>query len=274
MAERNAEKRRTEERRITESIEGEKNGKRTNPDPHDRPASRVGAVVLAAGRGKRMQSRVPKQYMELCGKPLIFYAHKAFEDSPQIDEIVLITGPGETEQVRAEIVERFGFYKVSCVAEGGAERYHSVYEGLKCLEGADYVLIHDGARPLVDEGIISRCVSGAAAWDACVAAMPVKDTIKVADADGFSADTPDRSILWGVQTPQAFSYPLIREAYDRLFEAEENQRGITDDAMVAEKLLGTKVKLVEGAYYNMKVTTPEDILVAAALMEAGRDAID
>ena len=144
----------------------------------------------------------------------------------------------------------------------------------KALEGADYVLIHDGARPLVDEGIISRCVSGAAAWDACVAAMPVKDTIKVADADGFSADTPDRSILWGVQTPQAFSYPLIREAYDRLFEAEENQRGITDDAMVAEKLLGTKVKLVEGAYYNMKVTTPEDILVAAALMEAGRDAID
>ena len=164
MAERNAEKRRTEERRITESIEGEKNGKRTNPDPHDCPAGRVGAVVLAAGRGKRMQSRDPKQYMELCGKPLIFYALKAFEDSPQIDEIVLITGPGETEQVRAEIVERFGFYKVSCVAEGGAERYHSVYEGLKCLEGADYVLIHDGARPLVDEGIIFRCVSGAAAF--------------------------------------------------------------------------------------------------------------
>ncbi len=102
----------------------------------------------------------------------------------------------------------------------------------------------------------------------------MKDTIKVADADGFSADTPDRSTLWGVQTPQAFSYPLIREAYDRLFESEENQRGITDDAMVAEKLLGTKVKLVEGAYYNMKVTTPEDILVAAALMEAGRDADD
>ncbi len=124
----------------------EKNGKLTGTDLQNRPAGRVGAVVLAAGRGKRMQSRVPKQYMELCGKPLIFYALKAFEDSPQIDEIVLITGPGETEQVRAEIVERFGFGKVSRVAEGGAERYHSVYEGLKCLEGADYVLIH-GAGP-------------------------------------------------------------------------------------------------------------------------------
>lgn len=259
--------------RWTAAVSGEKHG-------------RTAAVVLAGGRGSRMKSQVPKQYIDLCGRPLIYYALKAFEDSSVIDEIVLVAGRGEAERVRRGIVEKYGFSKVAAVTEGGAERYDSVNAGLACLAGgavsasggeravsvsmADYVLIHDGARPLVDQDIIARCADGAEKWGACVAAVPVKDTIKVAGGDGFAAETPNRSTLWAVQTPQAFSLSLIRSAYGVLMASEENRRGITDDAMVAERFLGAKVRLVEGSYSNIKVTTPEDIAVAEALLRMRR----
>ena len=129
------------------------------------------------------------------------------------------------------------------------------------------MLIHDGARPLVTEAVISRAVQAAVQNDACVVGMPVKDTIKVADAHGFAESTPDRSLLWQVQTPQAFAYPLVRGAYDRLMADETLQKGITDDAMVVEHLSGTKVRLVEGSYENLKVTTPEDLVLAEALLK-------
>lgn len=226
---------------------------------------RIGAVVLAGGQGRRMQSAVQKQYMMLGGRPLLVYALEAFARSA-VDEIVLVTGAGEEAYAKQEIVDTYGIRKVAAVVAGGKERYHSVYEGLKALRGCDYVLIHDGARPLVSEAVICRAIEGAVRYHACVAAMPVKDTIKVANEVGFAAATPDRSRLWQVQTPQAFSYPLIRSAYDQVMADEVLQAGITDDAMVVETVTEVPVKLIEGSYENMKVTTPEDMVIAEALL--------
>ena len=227
----------------------------------------VTAVVLAAGQGRRMESEIQKQYMEVNGRPLIFYALDAFEKSA-VDEVVLVVGSGEMENCRRDIVERFGFSKVARIVEGGKERYHSVYEGLKAAAaGADYVLIHDGARPCVDKRIIGDAIAGAKEYGACVVGMPVKDTIKIADEAEFARETPDRRNLWMIQTPQAFSYELIFAAYTRLFESEENQAGVTDDAMVVEIMTERKVKLIRGSYENMKVTTPEDIAIVEVLLK-------
>ena len=230
-------------------------------------------IVLAAGQGRRMKSQVAKQFLLLDGKPLVYYSLKAFEDSG-MDGIVLVTGADDIEYCRREIVEQFGFQKVISIVAGGMERYHSVYAGLRALsevlEAEDVVLIHDGARPLVDEDIISRTIRAAMESGACTAAMPVKDTIKVADPDQFAARTLDRSTLWQIQTPQVFSYGLIRGAYERMMGDPSFQKGVTDDAMVVESMTDRKVKLVEGSYRNLKVTTPEDMEVAACFLAAGK----
>lgn len=230
---------------------------------------RTGAVILAGGRGSRMHSAVQKQYLLLAGRPLICRALAAFEESG-IDEMVLVTGAGEEDYVRREILSGMELTKLKAVVAGGKERYHSVYAGLKALEGCDHVLIHDGARPLVTGEIIRRAMDGARIYGACVVGMPVKDTIKVADESGFACATPDRSHLWQVQTPQAFSYELVRSAYDRMMADPRLQEGVTDDAMVVETCgpQGTKIRLVEGSYENLKVTTPEDLILAEALLAA------
>lgn len=227
---------------------------------------RIGAVVLAGGQGKRMKSSVQKQYMMLEDRPLITYALETFEAST-VDEIVLVVAAGETDYVRQEILPACRLTKLAAVAEGGKERYHSVYAGLKALTDCDYVLIHDGARPLVTGEIIERTIEGAVQWEACVAAMPVKDTIKVSDDQGWASSTPDRSHLWQVQTPQAFAYPLVRGAYDKIMAEPVLQQGITDDAMVVERHAGHPVKLVKGSYENLKITTPEDLVLAQALLK-------
>lgn len=227
---------------------------------------KTGAVILAGGRGSRMKSEIQKQYMLLGGRPLITYALDAFEKSP-VDEIVLVVGAGEEAYVK-QTLSAYPYSKLAAVVPGGQERYHSVYEGLKALTDCSYVLIHDGARPLVAADVISRAMEGAKRYGACVAGMPVKDTIKIADAHGFAAATPDRSLLWQIQTPQAFSYSLVREAYDRLISDPSAQHGITDDAMVVESQTEQKVRLVEGSYENLKVTTPEDMILAEALLNS------
>ena len=155
---------------------------------------------------------------------------------------------------------------------GGKERYESVYRALLAMDREEmkvpnrdgYVFIHDGARPFVDEGIIERTYEAVRKHRACVAGMPSKDTIKVVDADGFAKETPDRKTLWLVQTPQVFEAPLIKEAYFRLMKKECIQ--VTDDAMVVEQMLGIPVKLIEGSYENIKITTPEDLPVAEAFI--------
>ncbi|MCI5919834.1 MAG: 2-C-methyl-D-erythritol 4-phosphate cytidylyltransferase [Roseburia sp.] len=221
------------------------------------------AIVLAAGVGKRMNSKIQKQYMLLGGKPVLFYALDAFEKS-RVDEIILVVGKGEIEYCRKEIVEKYKFHKVTKIVEGGKERYHSVYEGLKAIDTADYVLIHDGARPFLNQQILARAMEAVKQYQACVVGMPVKDTIKITTEDGFSKETPERKHVWMIQTPQCFSYPLIFDVYQKMLQNEDTT--ITDDAMVLEKVKGLPVKMVEGSYRNIKITTPEDLLVAEAYL--------
>ncbi len=232
------------------------------------------AVVLAAGSGSRMNSDIKKQYMEIGGKPLIYYSLKAFEESI-IDDIILVVSRGDVDYVSKEIVEKYHFDKVQAVVEGGLARYHSVRLGLQAAAAdCDYAFIHDGARPFVDRDIIMRAFQAVKEYKACVVGMPAKDTIKIADEKGFAASTPDRNLMWTIQTPQVFSYKTILELYQRLDRDEGDLMAkginITDDAMVVEYYTDTKVKLVEGSYDNIKITTPEDITVAEAILDRRR----
>lgn len=226
------------------------------------------AIVLAAGRGSRMKSKVHKQYLLLNGHPLLYYSLQVFQDS-FIDEIILVTGADEIAYCQQEIVEKYGITKVTKVVAGGRERYHSVYCGLQAIEDCEHVFIHDGARPFVTAEILARAYEMVKKEHACVVGMPVKDTIKLADEDGYAADTPRRDLLWMVQTPQVFDLVLIKTAYERFLANEQEilAKGIriTDDAMVAETFSDTRVRLVEGSYQNIKITTPEDIRIAEAL---------
>lgn len=222
------------------------------------------AIVLSAGRGSRMKSDIQKQYLNIDGKPVIYYSLKQFEGFQEIDEVILVTGEAELEYCREQIVEKYGLKKVKKIVPGGKERYHSVYRGLCAVEKCDYVFIHDGARPFLDGTILKRAMEAVRENDACVVGMPVKDTIKIADETQFANTTPDRSRVWMVQTPQVFSYSLIKEAHDQLMQQEIT--GITDDAMVLERMTGKRVKLVEGSYRNIKITTPEDLLIAEAFI--------
>lgn len=227
------------------------------------------AIILAAGRGTRMGGDVPKQYLMLKGKPVLYYSLKVFQDS-FIDKIILVASEKEVEYCREKVVGHFGFGKVAAVTAGGNERYHSVWEGLKAAGECDYIFIHDGARPFVTEDILERAYANVSKYHACVVGMPVKDTIKIADENGFCASTPSRDSVWAVQTPQVFSYPLIKDAYGTLMKKERECLGrglrITDDAMVVETFTDRKVKLVEGSYRNIKLTTPEDLKVAESLL--------
>ena len=221
-------------------------------------------IIVAAGSGSRMNSDRPKQFLEMEGHPLLYYTVKAWQES-FISEIILVTSGGYLDFVKKDIVEKYGFNKVTKVITGGETRFDSVYQGLLACEDADYVYIHDGARPCVDAGVIERAREGAEEYGACVSAVPVKDTIKVVDKEGFAIDTPERSSLWAMQTPQAFKYDIVRKAYDAL--ADKDRTGITDDAMVVEKTTDIKVKMVMGSYENVKVTTPEDLRVVENIIK-------
>ena len=221
-------------------------------------------IIVAAGTGSRMNSDRPKQFLEMEGHPLLYYTVKAWQES-FISEIILVTSGGYLDFVKKDIVEKYGFDKVTKVITGGETRFDSVYRGLLACEDADYVYIHDGARPCVDAGVIERAREGAEEYGACVSAVPVKDTIKVVDKEGFAIDTPERSSLWAMQTPQAFKYDIVRKAYDAL--ADKDRTGITDDAMVVEKSGAVKVKMVVGSYDNVKVTTPEDLRVVENIIK-------
>ena len=227
------------------------------------------AIILAAGKGNRMCSDIPKQYMNLCGNPVIYYSLKAFEKSA-VDEIVLVAGADDVEFCQEEIVNRYEIKKVRAVVSGGAERYLSVYEGLKAASDADYVLVHDGARPMIDEESIDLSMKMVPLEKACVLATMVKDTIKVVNESGYAVDTPRRNSLWAVQTPQSFDRELLVEAYSRFFN-EQSKGGelpiITDDAMLVEQMTNKKVKILPGKYSNIKITTPEDLEIAKMFLK-------
>ena len=225
------------------------------------------AIVLAAGKGTRMNSKIQKQFLEIKGKPVLYYSLKCFQESPLIRDIILVTGEESLSYCKEEIVEKFGFSKVTKVTAGGKERYDSVYAGLCACENTDYVLIHDGARPFVTEEMLERTCFSVKETGVCVVGMPVKDTIKISDRNEMVQSTPERERVWLVQTPQAFRYSLIKESYESILN--KDMSGITDDAMIVEQESGVKVALVRGSYENIKITTPEDLIIAEAFLHHG-----
>ncbi len=223
------------------------------------------AIVLAGGSGERMNTSVKKQYLMLRDRPVIWYSLHAMQICPRIDEIVLVCAPGEIDYCRQKIVEKYEFNKVAKITEGGSDRCHSVYEGLKMAADSDFVLIHDAARPFIDQDMLNRILDTLSECPACVVGMPVKDTIKMSDAGGFIARTLPRDKLWMIQTPQSFSYLMIREAYEKLEQEGVPMEHLTDDAMVLEYSSDVRIKLIEGSYNNIKITTQEDLPLAETL---------
>lgn len=223
------------------------------------------AIVLAAGQGKRMHSKVQKQFLEIGQKPIVYYSLHCFQESPRIQEIILVTSKEMIPYCEKEIVEKYGFGKVTRIVEGGKERYDSVYAGLKGCKDTDFVFIHDGARPFITVEMVERGYQAVVKTGACVLGMPSKDTVKLADEEGYIKETPDRKIVWNVQTPQIFSYKLICTAYGSM--QQKDMSNVTDDAMVVEQETGTRILLVEGSCQNIKITTPEDLAVAEAFLQ-------
>lgn len=222
-----------------------------------------GAVIVAAGRGTRMGTADNKAYLPIAERPVLAHTLEAFERCGRVEEIVIVAAGHEIGRAE-ELVRAGGFAKVAAVVAGGAERQDSVEAGLSAL-GTDGALIHDAARPLVTPEQIAACLEAAEEHGASTLAVPVKDTIKVTEA-GMVVSTPDRSTLCAVQTPQAFGRLALLEAH-RL--AREAGAAATDDAMLFERL-GRKVAAVPGHYTNLKITTPEDLLVAELFLERRR----
>ncbi len=228
--------------------------------------NKVVAIVLAGGKGKRMGASVSKQYLLIEEKPVLYYSLKAFEQS-NVDEIIIVTEKGSEAYCKTNIVEKYNIGKVSSIIEGGAERYNSVHNGLKAVMDASentYVLIHDGARALISIEVINRTIEWVKEKKAVVVGVPVKDTIKIVDSNNVVVDTPMRETLWQIQTPQAFIYEEILNAYNKVIS--ENVQGITDDSMVMEYSGIRKVEVVMGEYENIKITTPDDLVYAKSII--------
>ena len=219
---------------------------------------KASAIIVAAGKGSRMKADCPKQFIEVLEKPILYYTLKAFERSG-IDEVVIVTSEEYIEYVKAEIVERYHFKKVDKVVVGGNERYQSVYKGLMELSDSDYILVHDAARPFIEVDMINRVIREVENNEAVIVGVKSKDTIKIVDEDGFVKMTPNRNYVWNIQTPQAFAYDLLKSAYDIVIN--ENYTCITDDAMVVEYATKQQIKVIEGSYSNIKITTIEDLKV-------------
>lgn len=229
---------------------------------------KISAIVLAAGRGSRMKSDIQKQFMLLGQYPVVYYSLAVFQNSI-VDEIVLVTGEDDVAFCKHEIVDKYGFSKVTQVISGGAERYESVYRGLCTLTNTKYVLIHDGARPFITDKMIKDTLAEVKTCGACTVGMPVKDTIKITDQDQMSLSTPDRNTLWQIQTPQTFDYALLKSAYDILLQSKNIT--VTDDTMIIEQCGKTRVKVIEGTYFNIKITTPEDMEIAQIFLKKAVD---
>ncbi|MEX6588105.1 2-C-methyl-D-erythritol 4-phosphate cytidylyltransferase [Paraclostridium bifermentans] len=214
-----------------------------------------GVVIVAAGTGSRMKKDINKQFIKLKNKEIVAHTIEKFYNSENIDDIVVVIREDEEEYFNKNIKEKYGFTNIK-VAHGGNERQDSVFNGIKMLKKeCDVVLIHDGARPFVTDDIIKRSINKANEHNAIVVGVKVKDTIKVVSDNGNIVDTPNRSYLWAVQTPQVFKYVIITKAYE---DAYNNNYYGTDDAMLVERI-GYNVKMIEGSYNNIKITTQEDL---------------
>ena len=221
----------------------------------------ISAIVLAGGRGKRMNYHKSKQFIEIKGKPVLVYTLEKFIYNKSIDEVILVLPEDEVDYCKKEVLQRYSL-KVDRIVIGGKERQDSVFNALEAMEKADIVLIHDGARPFINEKIIEEGIKYANIYGAAAPGVAPKDTIKVKNEDNISVDTPDRNMLVAVQTPQCFKYDEIYQCHRKI---KEENAIVTDDTSVVERY-GHKVYLYEGDYTNIKITTPEDLILAERLI--------
>ena len=225
--------------------------------------SKVCALIPAAGKGSRMAHSVKKPYLKLAQKPILAHTIQRFEQNSAVDAIFVIVDQADFSECRTAVLRSYPFTKVQELVGGGETRQMSVYNGVRALSAdVDFVIVHDGVRPFVTDEVIFACLTAADECGAAVAAVPVKDTIKVANEDSFIVETPARDQLWAVQTPQVFRKSLLEEAHQ---VAQARQLTATDDASLVEQL-GFPVKLVKGSYANLKITTPIDLQVAEVLI--------
>ena len=221
----------------------------------------ISAIVLAGGRGKRMNYHKSKQFIEIKGKPVLVYTLEKFIYNKSIDEVILVLPEDEVDYCKKEVLQKYSL-KVDRIVFGGKERQDSVFNALEAMEKADIVLIHDGARPFINEKIIEEGIKYANIYGAAAPGVTPKDTIKVKNEDNISVDTPDRNMLVAVQTPQCFKYDEIYQCHRKI---KEENAIVTDDTSVVERY-GHKVYLYEGDYTNIKITTPEDLILAERLI--------
>src|SRR5208282_2420650 len=229
---------------------------------------KIAAIVPAAGLGRRFGVGANKSLFEFMGKPLVVWALQALQSVDEIGEIIPVVKE-EDLKAAADLVERYKIAKVRHIVTGGRERQDSVYNGLRALDkDTSIVVIHDGARPLVDGLLIKKSISELDSFDGIVAGVPVKDTIKEVKGreDGLIVlRTLNRNVLWAVQTPQTFNYAKIREAHGR---AHAEGFYATDDAALIEHY-GGRVRIIQGSYLNLKITTLEDVNIAETLYRHG-----
>lgn len=233
---------------------------------------KVSAIIVAGGSGKRMGMSIKKQYILLNEKEVLAHTIEKFNNCACIDEIIVVVSEEEIESTMKNIIKKYGYQKVTQVVAGGKERQDSVYNGLMNTDNeAEYVMIHDGARPFIKEEIINKALDAVKEKKACVVAVPVKDTIKVADnASKVIEHTPNRETLWSVQTPQCFDKDMLVSAYQF---ANEANLTVTDDSMLVEAY-GKKVYIVEGDYTNIKITTQEDLIIGKAILQSAVNSSD
>lgn len=225
----------------------------------------VSLVVVAAGKGTRMNMNINKQYINVGGIPILARTLNVFDALNCIDEIVLVVHCDDVLYCKEKIIGENNYKKIKSVVTGGETRQESVFNGLKEVsQNSDIVLIHDGARPFVDEDSVARCIEAAKQYGVATVAVPVKDTIKSADSEDFVHSTLDRSVLWSIQTPQAFRYDIIMDSHK---QAQKDGFIGTDDTVLAERL-GNKIKLVMGTYNNIKITTREDLIFAESIVNS------
>jgi 2-C-methyl-D-erythritol 4-phosphate cytidylyltransferase len=219
--------------------------------------AKVSALILGAGQGKRMGGRVSKQFLEVEDRPLLAYTLDKFQGHALIEEIIVVTQEEDIDYCWQKIIYRYNFTKVNKIVSGGKERQDSVYQGLLALpDDTEWVVIHDGVRPLISMSVITNALTKAQEKGAAIVGVPAKDTIKVVKHDFMVQETPPRKVLWQIQTPQVFKKELIVKAYQ---QAVKLGWQATDDASLVEKL-GASVFVVQGDYNNLKITTPEDLV--------------
>ena len=223
------------------------------------------ALITAAGKGRRMQSSIPKQYLSLGGEPILARTVQVFEECPAVDGIYIIVPPDQLDMVQEAIVEKYHFKKVLKLVRGGKNRQQSVWNGLRAIRSeCSIVVVHDGVRPFVNRQMIEQSIEEAGKHGSAVVAVPAKDTVKRA-VKGKKIQTLPREEIWLAQTPQSFQFPLLMKAYQKAYL--EDVLG-TDDAFLVERL-GNPITLVQGDYANVKITTPEDLTFAEAYFSGG-----